>query len=150
MSSSYKYPPPDHPSTNMEISTEAIIAILALLVSCPPSLALLWSWAARRNVWNRRARPLIRPLSSSRPLLGQEDMLSHTSSVRRQPERPDSAPTPYLRRIHSCNIIVDVESGIAPAQHRRGMLSLFNLSIIEGDIGYVRGLPRQVDQQPAI
>ncbi|KAI1635605.1 hypothetical protein F4809DRAFT_642352 [Biscogniauxia mediterranea] len=130
----------------MEISTEAIIAILALLITCPPSLALLWSWATRRNVRNRRARPL----SSSPPLLGQEDMLSHTSSVRRQPERPDPAPTPYLRRIHSCNIIVDVECGIAPAQHRRGMLSLFNLSIIEGDIGYVRDLPRQVDQQPAI
>ncbi|KAI0600972.1 hypothetical protein F4775DRAFT_544448 [Biscogniauxia sp. FL1348] len=129
----------------MEISREAIIAIVALLVTCPPSIALLWSWITRRNVRNRRTRSL----SSSLLPLGQDDMFPHTTSARRQPGRPDPAPTLYLRRIHSCNIIVDVESGIPTAQRHHGMFSLFNLSIMEGDIGYVRDLPRQVDQQPA-
>lgn len=37
------------PSTRMELSAEAIIGLVALFVTCPPSALLIYSWVRRRQ-----------------------------------------------------------------------------------------------------
>ncbi|KAI5923671.1 hypothetical protein F4810DRAFT_710414 [Camillea tinctor] len=106
----------------MELSTEAIVAIVALLITCPPSFALIWSWIIRRNI--RRNNQTI-SLSGSPELLGLDNMLPHTAMAYHLPR------SPYLRTIQSSNVMLDVETGMPSADRRRGTFSSFNLTIKE-------------------